>query len=74
MLLCVARGDDDDLRLMADRVMRAVRAPIKDGTHGLTVTASVGAVMTSDPDADPGDLLQRADMAMYGAKRAGSNR
>ena len=74
VLLCVARGDDDDLGLIADRAMRAVRAPIKHGTHGLTVTGSLGAVMTSDPDADPGDLLQRADMAMYGAKRAGRNR
>jgi diguanylate cyclase (GGDEF)-like protein/PAS domain S-box-containing protein len=74
VLLCVARGDDDDLRVIADRVMRAICAPITDGPHGLTVSASIGAVGSSDPESDPGQLLQRADMAMYGAKRAGRNR
>ena len=74
VLLCVARGDDDDLRVIADRVMRTICAPITDGPHGLTVSASIGAVGSSDPESDPGELLQRADMAMYGAKRAGRNR
>ena len=39
----------------------------------MTVTTSLGAVVTADPLADAGDLLRRADIAMYGAKRAGRN-
>lgn len=40
----------------------------------MTVTASLGAVVTSDPLADPDVLLQQADIAMYAAKRSGRNR
>ena len=74
VLLCTTLRDDDDLRLIADRVMRAVCAPLKDGKHTLTVTGSLGAVATADPLADPGELLRQADIAMYAAKRAGRNR
>jgi EAL domain-containing protein (putative c-di-GMP-specific phosphodiesterase class I) len=35
------------------------------------VTGSVGVVVTDDPLLDPGELLRRADVAMYAAKRAG---
>jgi diguanylate cyclase (GGDEF)-like protein/PAS domain S-box-containing protein len=65
--------DDDDPRLIGDRVVRAVRAPLNIDGHDVTVTASVGAVLSGDPHADPGELLQRADGAMYAAKRAGRN-
>jgi diguanylate cyclase (GGDEF)-like protein/PAS domain S-box-containing protein len=66
--------DDDDPRLISDRVVRAIREPLQIDGQDLTVTASVGAVLTGDPHADPGELLQRADSAMYAAKRAGRNR
>jgi diguanylate cyclase (GGDEF)-like protein/PAS domain S-box-containing protein len=66
--------DDDDPRLIGGRVVRAIRAPLQIDGHDLTVTASVGAVLTGDPHADPGELLQQADGAMYDAKRAGRNR
>jgi diguanylate cyclase (GGDEF)-like protein len=73
VLLCTALGKDDDLRLIGDRVMRALREPLP-GTDALTLTGSLGAVATSDPSADPGELLQQADFAMYAAKRAGRDR
>ena len=66
--------DDDDPRLIGDRVLRAIREPLTIDGQTLTVTASVGAVLTGDPYADPGELIQRADSAMYAAKRAGRNR
>jgi diguanylate cyclase (GGDEF)-like protein len=64
----------DDLHLMFDRAMRAICAPQQDGPHDLTVTGSIGAVLTSEPLADPDELLQQADLAMYAAKRGGGNR
>ena len=38
------------------------------------MTASLGATVTSDASADPDELLQQADAAMYAAKRAGGDR
>jgi diguanylate cyclase (GGDEF)-like protein/PAS domain S-box-containing protein len=76
VLLCAHRGDNDDLRLVADRAARAIRAPMTAGPGGreLTVTGSLGVVVSDDPHVDPGELLRRADIAMYAAKRAGRNR
>ena len=73
VLLCSELGEYDDLRLLGDRILQALRAPLKNGQQ-MIVTGSLGAVATSDPLADPGELLQRADFAMYAAKRGGRNR
>ena len=74
VLLCTALGEGDDLDLICDRVMRAICAPRQDGPHDLTVTGSLGAVLTSEHAAEPDELLRRADIAMYAAKRSGGNR
>ena len=73
VMLCTALRDDDDPRLFGDRVVRAVAHPYIENDVDLTVTASVGIVLTGDPVADPGQLLQDADIAMYRAKDAGKN-
>jgi diguanylate cyclase (GGDEF)-like protein/PAS domain S-box-containing protein len=74
VMLCAHRGDSDDLRVIADRVAQAIRAPMTIGGRDLTVTGSLGVVVSDDPHVDPGELLRRADIAMYAAKRAGRNR
>jgi diguanylate cyclase (GGDEF)-like protein/PAS domain S-box-containing protein len=74
VLLCPALAEDDDLGVICDRAMRAIRAPMQDGPHDLTVTGSLGAVITSEGTAEPEELLQRADLAMHAAKRSGGNR
>jgi diguanylate cyclase (GGDEF)-like protein len=74
VLLCTGLRERDDLELICDRVMRAVCAPQHDGPHDLTVTCSLGAVVTSPDTTGPDELLQQADIAMYAAKRSGGNR
>ena len=74
VLLCTALQHDDDLHLIGDRVLDAIRAPFIGGHREPTMTASLGATVTSDPSADPDELLQQADAAMYAAKRAGGDR
>jgi diguanylate cyclase (GGDEF)-like protein/PAS domain S-box-containing protein len=74
VLLCQALREDEDLGLICDRAMGAVCAPLQDGPHDLTVTASLGAVVTSEASAVPEELVRQADVAMYAAKRSGGNR
>ena len=71
VLLCSGLRADDDVRLIASRAVRAIgKRYVDDGTD-LTVTGSIGVVVTGDPMADPGELLQQADIAMYDAKAGG---
>jgi diguanylate cyclase len=59
------------VRLIASRVVRAVGKKYVENGTDLTVTGSIGVAVTSDPLADPGELLQQADIAMYEAKGDG---
>jgi diguanylate cyclase (GGDEF)-like protein/PAS domain S-box-containing protein len=56
---------------VAARIVEQLAQPYHlDGTV-VRLGASVGAVVTTDPEADPALLLRRADAAMYGAKESG---
>jgi diguanylate cyclase (GGDEF)-like protein len=74
VVLCQASRDDEDLGLICDRTMHAICAPLQDGPHDLTVTGSLGAVITTEHSAEPEELLRQADVAMNAAKRSGGNR
>lgn len=71
VVLCNRLHEDDDIRLIASRAVRAIGEKFIDGDIDLSITGSVGVVVTSNPLADPGELLQQADIAMYEAKQAG---
>ena len=74
VVLCPTLRDDDDITLIAHRVVDAMRAPfVRDG-HELMVTCSVGIMVTDDPNSDPEVLIRAADEAMYEAKASGRNR
>jgi diguanylate cyclase (GGDEF)-like protein/PAS domain S-box-containing protein len=59
--------------LAARRIRRAVERPLSLSEHGLDVDVrvSIGIAMFPDHGREPDQLLQRADVAMYLAKRAG---
>jgi diguanylate cyclase (GGDEF)-like protein/PAS domain S-box-containing protein len=71
VLLRSALRDDDDARLIASRAVQAIGERFVDEGEVFTVTGSIGVVVTADPLADPGTLLQQADVALYEAKGAG---
>jgi diguanylate cyclase (GGDEF)-like protein/PAS domain S-box-containing protein len=71
VLLCSALRDDDDIRLVASRAVRAIGERFDHEGNDFTVTGSIGVVVTDDASADPGELLRQADIAMYEAKSAG---
>jgi diguanylate cyclase (GGDEF)-like protein len=56
---------------MAERIRTGLRAPVALGEAHLSVTASIGLVVTSDDAHTASTLLRDADNAMYEAKRAG---
>jgi diguanylate cyclase (GGDEF)-like protein len=54
-----------------DRILDRLRFPMKLETHEVVVTPSVGIAVGLGGQASPEELLRRADLAMYEAKRQG---
>jgi len=58
---------------IAERLRRSIASVVIEGVEqGITVSAGVTQLVPSD--ATGGDLVRRADLALYGAKAAGRNR
>lgn len=75
--ILVAPGiESDDLCSIADRLCEAVRAdPVVAGGSEISVTVSVGSAWRSAAEScDDGELLRRADLALYEAKSTGRDR
>jgi predicted signal transduction protein with EAL and GGDEF domain len=74
------QGQDSELaylRTVADRIVSVIRRQVITDKASLTLTASVGigrVDLSREPDADPDQLLRRADAAMYRAKERGRDR
>jgi diguanylate cyclase (GGDEF)-like protein len=61
--------------VLAERIrQRIAEEPVLTDSGPVTVTVSVGVAAMDDTTADPGELLKRADAALYEAKQAGRNR
>ncbi len=63
-----------DAHLLATRVLRGLEKPFVHRGERFRLTASIGVVVNTDPDANAGDLLRDADVAMYRAKEKGRDR
>ena len=74
VVLCDKLSADEDVRIIGDRVVRALAEPFLVDGRALEISASIGIVMTSDPFTDAATLLRNADSAMYLAKERGGNR
>lgn len=61
----------DQAAAMAERLGRALEAPIRIGELSLDVAVSVGIALYPQHGTAPDLLVRRADSAMYKAKRAG---
>ncbi|HEV2638017.1 MAG TPA: sensor domain-containing diguanylate cyclase [Actinocrinis sp.] len=69
-------GDRDGrvARKVADKVIRALSEPMTVSGRRVDVGASIGIALSDPASADPADLMRRADIAMYRAKRNGRGR
>jgi len=64
----------EQVETVARKLVAALAEPFMIGTRSICVTASIGVAMTADDDRCAETLIERADNAMYRAKRAGRNR
>jgi diguanylate cyclase (GGDEF)-like protein len=63
----------EDARIVARRLIEAIRMPTRLGGVDAIVGASIGVALSTDGERAP-DLLRNADFAMYRAKGAGKGR
>ena len=70
----VTRGSDraEDVLALVGAMLHALEQPVDLGGVDVEVGASVGLAFAPEHATDVGDLLKRADLAMYEAKSGGS--
>ncbi|MFG1367596.1 sensor domain-containing diguanylate cyclase [Xanthobacter tagetidis] len=67
--------DAGGLVALAERLRAAIgQREIDVGAARIRVTASIGATLAGPEDRDIGDVMERADQALYAAKRSGRDR
>ncbi|MBP2330102.1 diguanylate cyclase (GGDEF)-like protein [Kibdelosporangium banguiense] len=59
---------------VAERILRTLGEPMPIAGRQLRVNASIGIALSTPGMPDPADLMRRADVAMYQAKRNGRGR
>ncbi len=71
VVLCEDVADEQHVIAIAERLQRAIAEPFMIDEHELTVTSSMGVVVTDGRDQSAGELIRNADAAMYRAKHQG---
>lgn len=66
--------NQEEAENVAQRLIDIIRLPFNIDGHSLSVGLSIGIAITAGSLTSPDDLLRRADMALYEAKRNGRNR
>jgi diguanylate cyclase (GGDEF)-like protein len=62
-----------DARTIAETVLDLLKAPFEIAGHSVQIGASIGISIFPEA-AEPGQMMQQADCAMYAAKRSGRSR
>lgn len=62
-----------DAQILAEKICKAIEQPISYNKVNLQITVSIGIAFYPDDVDDEHQLLQKADKAMYKAKRSGGN-
>ena len=73
-ILLLSEQTPQELASLAERVRRSLRAPIKIAGQEIVLTGSLGIAVYDGGEASHLDLYKEAEIAMYRAKRGGSDR
>jgi EAL domain-containing protein (putative c-di-GMP-specific phosphodiesterase class I) len=63
-----------ELAQHAERIRRSLRSPIKIAGQEIVLTGSIGIAVSDGEETSHADLLKKAEIAMFRAKRAGADR
>lgn len=74
LVLCDAHRSQDDVILLTDQIIEALRQPVTYDGHPCRFGASVGIAWTVDGTVGAKQSLMNADIALYRAKGLGRNR
>lgn len=64
---------DEEAALLAERIIKSIRAPFHLGSESFEVATSIGIAIAPRDGADYEQLVKKADDALYQAKQAGGN-
>jgi diguanylate cyclase (GGDEF)-like protein/PAS domain S-box-containing protein len=72
----ILRGlhSEADMMRPIQKLQELLQRPIEYAGRSFTATASIGAALHGDPEADPAHMIKNADIALYHAKEEGRNR
>jgi len=73
-VLLVTENNPQEIALLAERMRRSLRSPMKIGGKEIILTGSIGIAVFDGTQLSHEDLLNEAELAMYRAKRSGTDR
>ena len=73
-VLLVTENDPQEIALLAERIRRSLRSPMKIGGKEIILTGSIGIAVFDGTQLSHEDLINEAELAMYRAKRSGMDR
>jgi len=73
-ILMLGQHEPRELAMLAERIRRSLRAPIKIVGQDVVLTGSIGIAIDDGSSGPDHDLLKEAEIAMFRAKREGNDR
>ena len=72
-LILLDAADPAVVAALLEKILRSIAVPLAVDDHAIAMSVSIGASLSRADEGDGRELMQRADEAMYRAKRAGGN-
>ena len=69
LVIDTLKDPEHDLKLIVEKITHALAEPLLKGMVSITAETSMGIAIFEGTDSDPTELIQRADSAMYEAKK-----